>query len=477
MRFTRSIELYPHQEEAVQWMFECSEQEPFGGILAHDMGLGKTIDILYFIANQDEDMIGSNLIVVPSNLIRQWADEFANYVEDIDNYDLAVYTTRAKPKNIHKFRVVLTTYDTLISDHKKGNETIFGISWNRIFLDEAHEIRNSKTIRNQVIMRLEGESKWCMTGTPIWNCKDDLDSLKRFISPERPSLVTRDLIHIRTKEILVLPKYNQHDCECHFNRYQYESYKRLEKRILRQSLVGEAKKKLLGNIIRLRRLCNHTEGEESAEKNISDWGKNSKFKKVNDILRKVPDGEKIVIFSSWLTSLLCIKKNLKELGYNKISMFHGELSMEDRQKELKKFRDGDNNILLITVKCGGVGLNLVCANHIIIFEPQYSPFAEKQAIDRVYRIGQQKEVFVYRLYMKSTIENWMNSIKDWKSVVKRIQLDGSSESEEGALESKIKAFQTYVTLDEKVKKLMEQQELTQKELETKADVEETFEII
>jgi transcription termination factor 2 len=470
MRFTPSINLYPHQEEAVQWMFDCSEQEPFGGILAHDMGLGKTIDILYFIANQDEDLIGSNLIVVPSNLIRQWADEFSNYVEDIGSTDFALYTTRARPRNIHKFRVVITTYDTLISDYKKNIESIFDINWTRIFLDEAHEIRNPKTIRNQVIMRLDGESKWCMTGTPIWNCKDDLNSLKRFISPEKPSLVTRDLIHIRTKEILVLPKYNQYDTECHFNRSQYEAYKKLEKRILRQSLVGEAKKRLLGNIIRLRRLCNHTEGEVSTERNISDWGKNSKFKKVNDILSKMPEGEKIVIFSSWLTSLLCIKKNLEELGYNKISMFHGELSMEDRQNQLKKFRDCDNNILLITVKCGGVGLNLVCANHIIIFEPQYSPFAEKQAIDRVYRIGQRKKVFVYRLYMKSTIENWMNSIKDWKSVVKRIQLDGSSETEEIALESKIKAFQTYVTLDEQVKKLMEKEEAEQKQAEAEVQI-------
>jgi SNF2 family DNA or RNA helicase len=122
------------------------------------------------------------------------------------------------------------------------------------------------------------------------------------------------------------------------------------------------------------------------------------------------------------------------------------------------------------VKCGGVGLNLVCANHIIIFEPQYSPFAEKQAIDRVYRIGQRKKVFVYRLYMKSTIENWMNSIKDWKSVVKRIQLDGSSETEEIALESKIKAFQTYVTLDEQVKKLMEKEEAEQKQAEAEVQI-------
>ena len=102
--------------------------------------------------------------------------------------------------------------------------------------------------------------------------------------------------------------------------------------------------------------------------------------------------------------------------------------------------------MLITIKCGGVGLNLVCANHIIVFEPQYSPFSEKQAIDRVYRIGQRKPVHVYRLYIKFTIEHWMNSIKDWKNVIKRVQLDDSTENTEEAAENRMKMFQKYVIL-------------------------------
>lgn len=454
MRFTSAISLYPHQEEAIEWMLECSDREPFGGILAHDMGLGKTIDILYYISNQDEDEIGSNLIVVPTNLVQQWTDEFKTYVEEVDDYDFASYTSKNRIRNVRDFRVVVTTYDTLISDYKRGDDLILGHSWTRIFLDEAHEIRNEKTIRNKVIMCLEGESKWCMTGTPIWNSASDLFSLKKFINPSKPSLVTKECMHIRTKEILVLPEYTQNNVECVFNRDQMIAYKTFEKKILKQSLTGEGKKKLLGNIIRLRRLCNHTEGEVSSEKTIGNWGKNSKFKEINTILSRLPTGEKIVIFSSWTTSLFCIKKKLEEAGRSDISMYHGEMSMDERQSSLRKFKEGSNDILLITVKCGGVGLNLVCANHIVIFEPQYSPFSEKQAIDRVYRIGQRKPVFVYRLYMRNTIEHWMNSIKDVKSVIKRIELDNSNEDASGALEQKIKAFQKYVTLEEQIKKIM-----------------------
>jgi SNF2 family DNA or RNA helicase len=135
-------------------------------------------------------------------------------------------------------------------------------------------------------------------------------------------------------------------------------------------------------------------------------------------------------------------------------MFHGEMTMEERQKSLEAFRDGENNIMLITIKCGGVGLNLVCANHIIVFEPQYSPFSEKQAIDRVFRIGQRKPVYVYRLYMKFTIEHWMNSIKDWKNVVKRVELDDSQEDTEVAMETRMKMFQRYVILKPQVEKEM-----------------------
>ena len=420
-------------------MMECETRMPSGGILAHDMGLGKTIDVLYFISAHVDSEIGSNLIIVPNNLLKQWSEEFSSYIEDSNEDDFAIYSTAKRTRDIRRYRIVLTTYDTILSDCRRGDESILGNYWTRIFLDEAHEIRNPKSMRHTVIQMLEGESKWCLTGTPIWNNVTDLHSLKKFICPERPAAVTKEFMHIRTKEVLTLPKYNVVDNECRFTKTQFIEYKTFEKKILRESLRGEGKKKLLGNIIRLRRLCNDAMN-----------GDNAKFAKVSEILSNVPEGEKVVIFSTWVTTLMSLKEQLENTGNNKISMFHGEMTMEERQKDLREFRDGDNNIILISVKCGGVGLNLVCANHIIIFEPQYSPFSEKQAIDRVYRIGQKKDVFVHRLYLRLTIEHWMNSIKDWKNVIKRVQLDDSKEDEGVAFENKIKMFQKYVILQPQV---------------------------
>lgn len=451
MRFTNNITLYPHQNEAVEWMMECENNHPSGGILAHDMGLGKTIDVLYFISSHTESEIGSNLIVVPNNLLRQWCEEFSQYIEDTEDSDFAMYSTNNRPRDIRSYRIVLTTYDTVLSDFRRGDNSILGNKWTRIFIDEAHEIRNPKSMRNKVINKLEGISKWCLTGTPIWNNASDLQSLKRFVSPYRPALVTKDFIHIRTKDVLTLPKYNQIDTECKFTGKQFKEYKNFERKMLRASLKGDGKKELLGNIIRLRRLCNHTVGDENSE-NMEEWGSNAKFTRIMEILSALPQGEKIVIFSSWVTTLMSLYSQLVSKGYNSISMFHGEMDMAERQKSLQDFRDGENNILLISVKCGGVGLNLVCANHIVVFEPQYSPFSEKQVIDRVFRIGQKKEVFVYRFYLKFSIEHWMNSIKDWKNVIKRVQLDDSKEDEGTAFENKIKMFQRYVILQPQIEK-------------------------
>ncbi len=436
MRFTTKIQLYNHQQQAVDWMTTQEVRYPSGGILAHDMGLGKTIDVLYHIANQTSDELGHNLIVVPNNLLQQWGEEFRNYIQDTDDHDFAQYTTTKRLLNIRDFRVVVTTYDTLISDRRKNIGDILDFEWTRIFLDEAHEIRNHKSVRFGVTNYLTAKTKWCLTGTPIWNSADDLFSLKAFIGGRSHQLVDKSYIHIRTKDILPMPAYNLQDVDCKFTSSQLTQYKKFERQMITETITGAGRKKLLGNIINLRRMCNH------ADTTSRRWGVNAKFDKVCEIKSSIPEGEK-----------------LEAAGHDKISMFHGEMTMEERQKSLEAFRDGDNNIILITVKCGGVGLNLVCANHIIVFEPQYSPFSEKQAIDRVFRIGQRKPVYVYRLYMKFTIEHWMNSIKDWKNVVKRVELDDSQEDTEVAMETRMKMFQRYVILkpqvDREMKKLTE----------------------
>jgi transcription termination factor 2 len=452
MHFTPKIQLYEHQQQAVDWITTQEARYPSGGILAHDMGLGKTIDVLYHIANQTSDTIGNNLIVVPNNLLHQWGEEFHKYIEDCTRYDFIQYTTKTRSQNIREYRIVVTTYDTLISDYRKNIGDVLDFEWTRVFLDEAHEIRNSRSLRFGVINYIRAKTKWCLTGTPIWNSEKDIYSLKTFIGGLASDLVDKSYLHIRTKDILPMPDYTVKDIDCKFTSSQLTLYKSFERRMIMSTLQGGNDGQLLGCIINLRRMCNH------ASETSPDWGINAKFDKVCEIISKIPQGEKLVVFSTWVTTLNLLRDKLVSAGYCNISEFNGSMDMVERQKNLDEFRDGKNNIILITVKCGGVGINLVCANHVIMFEPQYSPFAEKQAIDRVFRIGQRKPVKVYRFYMKFTIEHWMNSVKDWKNVVKRVVLDDSTESLEDADENRVKMFQRYVIFKPQVDRAIKMME-------------------
>jgi SNF2 family DNA or RNA helicase len=208
MHFTPKIQLYEHQQQAVDWITTQEARYPSGGILAHDMGLGKTIDVLYHIANQTSDTIGNNLIVVPNNLLHQWGEEFHKYIEDCTRYDFIQYTTKTRSQNIREYRIVVTTYDTLISDYRKNIGDVLDFEWTRVFLDEAHEIRNSRSLRFGVINYIRAKTKWCLTGTPIWNSEKDIYSLKTFIGGLDSDLVDKSYLHIRTKDIYTVDDHN-----------------------------------------------------------------------------------------------------------------------------------------------------------------------------------------------------------------------------------------------------------------------------
>jgi SNF2 family DNA or RNA helicase len=137
-----------------------------------------------------------------------------------------------------------------------------------VFLDEAHEIRNHKSVRFQVINYLTAKTKWCLTGTPIWNSADDLFSLKAFIGGRSHTLVDKSYIHIRTKDILPMPAYNVQDVDCKFTSSQLTQYKKFERQMITETITGEGRKKLLGYIINLRRMCNH------ADTTSRRWGVN-----------------------------------------------------------------------------------------------------------------------------------------------------------------------------------------------------------
>ena len=450
MLFKPTVSLLPHQAEAVSWMAQQEKRVPSGGILAHDMGLGKTVTTIHHLCSTigAEKDFTQTLIIVPTNLFAQWQEELKKFIIDFEDSFITFYNSQNR-RNIEDAEIVLTTYDTVVTDGVRSIPTLFR-KWRRIVLDEAHEIRNQKSQRSRIISRIPAKTKWCLTGTPIWNNRDDLMALYSFIAEEygvKNDVLYQDksYIHIRGKEVLTLPHLRNLDVICDFSPARLEHYKKYEKKVLKMTARG-LRKDRLANICHLRKMCNDTPMDFLRTAKI-DAEVNVKFQKLVEFIEDIDSAEKIVVFSQWATTLHALKKHLEDNDISNISMFHGELSQTERQRQLKLFKDGENRVLLITVKCGGVGLNLVCANHICMLEPQYSPFAEKQAIDRVYRIGQMKKVFVYRFYIKNTIENWMNSIGELKNAVKRNELDNAEEDEQEHINKKGEMFRKYVSLE------------------------------
>jgi SNF2 family DNA or RNA helicase len=460
MKFATNITLLPHQQEASEWMLQQEAKTPSGGILAHDMGLGKTVTTLYHLVHRvaaSTDFTQS-LVVVPTNLLNQWREEMRRFISDFDTEYICFWTSQNRCyEQVEEAEIVVTTYDTLAADDGRRESTLFRRKWERIILDEAHEIRNMKSKRHHLVQLFNAKTKWCLTGTPIWNSRKDLIALYNFIGGNLSHEIIDDksYMHIRGKEQLTLPELDIRDFKCEFSESRLEHYKKFEKRMLKSRLCGRGRE-LLGNIIRLRRVCNDIP-EDYIKKHKNPDEVNVKFQRVYELVDNMPESDKIVIFSQWSSTLIAFKRHLELMGHNAISMFHGEMSQEARQKSLDEFKTGSNNVLLITIKCGGVGLNLVCANRIVMMEPQYSPFSEKQAIDRVYRIGQTRPVHVFRVFINETIEHWMNSIKNWKSVIKRIELDNSEEDEQAFFNKKIKMFQTYVSQEKTILKMSKEE--------------------
>lgn len=456
MLFKPTVSLLPHQKEAVNWMAIQEKRVPSGGILAHDMGLGKTVTTIHHLCSTvgAEKDFTQTLIIVPTNLFAQWQEELKKFILDFQDSFITFYNSQHRT-DIEEAEIVLTTYDTVVTDGVRSIPTLFR-KWRRIVLDEAHEIRNPKSQRSRIISLIPAKTKWCLTGTPIWNDRDDLLTLYNFIAQEsgfNTDTIYQDksYIHIRGKELLTLPNLTQLDIMCNFSPQRLEHYKKYERKVLKMTARG-LRKDRLANICHLRKMCNDTPKDFLKSAKLESEV-NVKFQRLYEFIDETHMSEKIVVFSQWATTLQALKLHLEEKGIHNISMFHGELSQNERQRQLNEFKQGENRILLITVKCGAVGLNLVCANHICILEPQYSPFAEKQAIDRVYRIGQNKNVCVYRFYIKHTIEAWMISIGKLKIAVKVNELDNGEEDENEYVARKLHMFQKYVSMDFTLKNL------------------------
>ncbi|CAL1548467.1 unnamed protein product [Lymnaea stagnalis] len=602
------VSLMPHQRQALAWLAWREQQHPPGGILADDMGLGKTLTTISHILRQkvateslgEEEWLSRNkqvekldkavkksratLIIAPASLIHQWAKEIERRVKP-ELLKFIVYHGPTREKNIHKLidnDIVLTTYtiiskevgidqdenaDSPVTDPDKEQTaeepktdraatplpTLLRIGWERIVLDEAHNIKNHKSLTARSVCRLRSISRWALTGTPIQNDLMDMYALLRFLrfSPfdeykvwkrhvdsgkgdtKRLNTIVKSLLLRRTKDqtslegkpLVSLPSRSSETILVVLTTEERTVYEKLFRKTQstvrayvvrhqdKESLQGEKWKpdsgasqtvgsfskaggasntteandrvpqtqggkatgsQILVLLLRLRQCCSHLSlmkshleaealesdgiqlsleeqmrgmaieditgdsSSDSAQNLVALFDKSAQSSKLKNVIEKIKSiqldttsqgRQKSVIVSQWTQMLEIVGHHLEKAGI-KYSIIQGNIPAKKRMDIVDDFNTNSTGaqVMLLSLKAGGVGLNLIGGNHLFLLDNHWNPALEEQACDRIYRMGQKKDVFIYKFLCKDTIEEKIVALQERKLSLAKSVLSGAATS-------------------------------------------------
>ncbi len=437
--------LRPYQEAGFQWLNYLNEVK-WGGILADDMGLGKTVQALSFLHHIKQEQGRLKAVVVcPTTLMYNWENEIRKFTPSL-TYHIHHGGTRLR-QNITNpdFDIIITTYGTLRSDIKAFVEPEFDY----IILDESQAIKNPSSKVTKAASLLKAKSKLCLSGTPLQNNTFDIFAQMNFLNPgmlgsmeffkqefavpidkfgeqeqkEHLRKLLFPFILRRTKEQVAkdLPDKTEMILFCEMGEEQrkiYDAYRNdFRDKILgvvEEQGINKSQLTILQGLMKLRQICDSPAIMKDEEKypNVSI--------KLDELVREITENisdHKALVFSQFLGMLALIRQRLDELGV-KYEYFDGSTSAPDREKAIQSFQnDTSCRVFLISLKAGGVGLNLTAADYVYIVDPWWNPAVEQQAIDRTHRIGQTKNIFAYRMICKDTVEDKILSLQEKKKAL------------------------------------------------------------
>ena len=446
-----NAELRDYQLEGFRWLSGFALLESNAGVcLADDMGLGKTLQALALLLSRSSR--GPSLVVAPTSVVQNWINEAGRFTPTLNVRRFAGTTeqrerlvTQAGPGDL-----LICTYGLL----KTEVELLSEKQWNLLVLDEAQNIKNHATQAAKAAVRLRSRFKFVTTGTPIENNLTELWSLFQFLNPhllkglkdfkdrflnpierdnslgarKRLNQLVSPFILRRTKESVLddLPPITElvHSVDLSDDERQlYESVKREQLAdIERQLSRGDtgARMELFALLTKLRQLSCHPR-LVFPEIDIPS----SKLAYFKELVRQIIDGDhKVLIFSQFVRHLDLLKESLEEMRIP-YQYLTGETPAKERQRRVDAFQGGEGKAFLISLKAGGVGLNLTAADYVIHMDPWWNPAVEDQASDRAHRIGQERPVTVYRLVGKDTIEEQIVSLHQYKRDLADAILEGS----------------------------------------------------
>lgn len=436
--------LYGYQQEGLSFLSFLFRSH-FSGLLADEMGLGKTVQLIAFFSLIEPLITNPILIGMPNSLLFNWKKEFETFLPTCSVY-VHQGEKRAKEKEfLQKQKVILTSYTLLRQDRLVFENVDFSC----VILDEAQVIKNAESLSSQTVCRLKSPFRLAMTGTPIENKWEDVWAIFRFIDPEILGEKKESFIleHIRKKirpftlrrlkkDVLKqLPEKIEQTVWVEMDeeeRVFYENFLKEKKGALVSKVsekgIAKARFEILECILRLRQICccpSLVSGEYPSS--------SSKLERiVGDLEELVANGHKVLIYSQFTHLLKRIEKEVQARHW-KYAYLDGKT--QNREIPITSFQeDATVQIFLISLKAGGVGLNLTSADYVFICDPWWNEAVEAQAIDRAHRVGRKEKVIARRYICSETIEEKILKLKGQKSTLASTLLDFGQEQEPLAME-------------------------------------------
>ena len=434
--------LRPYQTSGYQWLNYLHEVQ-WGGILADDMGLGKTLQTLTFLhyLKETNGQLKA-LVVCPTTLMFNWENEIKKFTPTLTYYthhgSLRVKDTLLKTKS----DIIITTYGTLRSDIKQFIEVPFDY----VILDESQAIKNPSSKVTKAVCLLRAKSRLCLSGTPLQNNTFDIYAQMNFLNPG----MLGSMDHFKNEFAVPIDKFGEKEQKEHLRKLLYPFILRRtkeqvakdlpekqemilfcemgdEQRAIYDAYRNDYRDKILGvveaqgiqrsqlsilqGLMKLRQICD----SPAIMKDEEQYPNTSV--KLEELAREITENignHKALVFSQFLGMLALIKEKLKELEVP-FEYFDGSTSASERERAINRFQnDDDCRVFLISLKAGGVGLNLTAADYVYIVDPWWNPAVEQQAIDRTHRIGQTKNIFAYRMICKDTVEDKILQLQERK---------------------------------------------------------------
>lgn len=437
--------LRPYQQSGFNWL-QTLDDLGWGGCLADDMGLGKTLQTISFLQFLKEKYPGSTqLVVCPTSLIFNWENELQKFCPSLTYH--IYYGTQREFNEAHfkDYDVVITSYGMARNDV----EILGNFLWQYIILDESQAIKNPDARVTKALKQLRSVNRLIISGTPVQNNTSDLFAQFNFLNPgllgnreffnrefAQPidkfgsKEKTQDLRKIiypftlrRTKEQVAkdLPDKTVTVLWCTMNdeqralyNYYRDGYKNKLLKKIDEEGIAKSGMDVLEALLRLRQICDHpalvTKTDDAPGSSV----------KIDELRREIQENagdHKLLIFSQFTEMLRLIREGFEEAGIS-YCYLDGSTSLNQRKEQVTKFQEDESvKAFLISLKAGGVGLNLTVADYVYIVDPWWNPAAEQQAIDRAHRIGQKRKVFAYKMICKDTVEEKILKLQERKKML------------------------------------------------------------